>query len=140
MGQIYNPQRPGKERDHLIKMILYAIDAMETTSIESMEYKDLSTFIFLSAKSVLQTIERTAVAWEKRDYWLKADRFRQEWNWLETGIPELEKTIMNEEWNSVQLIVAGFRDELELVDLPKRKKSGEPWAGAYLKMLDIKSL
>ena len=32
-------------------------------------------------EAIDESIEQSVAAWEKRGYWLKADRFRQEWRW-----------------------------------------------------------
>ncbi|MBN1439584.1 MAG: hypothetical protein JW929_09260 [Anaerolineales bacterium] len=34
-------------------------------------------------QEIRESVNRTAEAWEKRDYWVKADAFRRQWSWVE---------------------------------------------------------
>jgi hypothetical protein len=40
--------------------------------------KDLVAFIVLSLQEINNTIDSSVEAWEKRGYWIKADRFRMD--------------------------------------------------------------
>ena len=42
---------------------------------------DLVAFIALALLEIDANIEKTVAPWEKRDYWVKADRFRMQWGW-----------------------------------------------------------
>ena len=43
--------------------------------------RDLAAFIAISLEKIFETVETSVVAWEKKGYWVKADRFRLEWEW-----------------------------------------------------------
>jgi len=95
------------------------------------ETRDLAAFIVLKLESIYQTIDLTVAAWEKRDYWVKADRFRLEWAWSGTLAEELREAILKEDWQMVALTSAKAGQKLNKVQLPKRHRLGEPWHGAW---------
>lgn len=51
--------------------------------LDGREERDLLTFLELCLGELVQSVEATATAWEKRGYWLKADRFRHDWAWAD---------------------------------------------------------
>jgi hypothetical protein len=45
------------------------------------ETKDMVAFIILALKEISSGIDQSVAAWEKRGYWVKADKYRLEWQW-----------------------------------------------------------
>ncbi len=43
--------------------------------------RDLAAYIGMALIEIGETIDISVQAWEKRGYWVKADRFRMEWEW-----------------------------------------------------------
>ncbi|MBC8503858.1 MAG: hypothetical protein ISR58_17350 [Anaerolineales bacterium] len=76
MSKVINPNRPGKERDCLRKAVALALREMMKSPEHDDNMRDMAAFIALSLEAISETIETTVTAWEKRDYWVKADRFR----------------------------------------------------------------
>ena len=86
MGRIINPETAGKERKQLSRAIIFAIrELMEQTtrnsSSDDEHTYDLAAFIVLALEEIHQGIDVSVAAWEKRGYWVKADRFRLDWEW-----------------------------------------------------------
>ena len=44
-----------------------------------------------SLREISESVNHTAEAWEKRDYWLKADAFRRQWAWVEKSMAGMKK-------------------------------------------------
>jgi hypothetical protein len=43
---------------------------------------DRQAFVLEQLDAVQHSLDRTAAAWEIRDYWLKVERLREKWSWL----------------------------------------------------------
>ena len=81
MSRVINTNGTGKERNTFTRGIVAALrELMKQKEPDAHSY-DLVAFIGLSLVAIDANIEQSVKAWEKRDYWVKADRFRMEWSW-----------------------------------------------------------
>ena len=60
-------------RNRLMKSIVLAIRELFKKSEFDDDSLDLISFIIVALNQINDTIEQSAVAWEKRNYWIKAD-------------------------------------------------------------------
>jgi hypothetical protein len=97
--------------------------------------RDLAAYIALALLEVHKTIETSVVAWEKKGYWVKADRFRMEWAWSETLGNQMREAVRNDDWATIALTVARVGGKLNGVDVPIRHRLGTPWEGAYRQLM-----
>jgi hypothetical protein len=93
--------------------------------------RDLAAFISMRLKSIYETIDLTVAAWEKRGYWVKADRFRLDWVWSGTLSQDLKDAIQAEDWQQVAVISAKAAQKLNNVQVSERHRLGKPWIGAW---------
>jgi hypothetical protein len=131
LGRVINPERPGIVRERLLKLLVIALEEYESLDGVSVQAKDIAAFIALTLEAISQTTESTASAWEKRDYWIKADRFRNEWIWVSRYGNRMQAAVLDGDYS---LVHATATDILELVNdiqVPKRHRLGTPWTGAY---------
>lgn len=135
MGRVYNPNRPGKERTKLLKVMKISIAELQNNPVDSEDYKDLSAFILLTAQAISRTIDTTTSAWEKRGYWLKADRFRNDWSWIESCSKSLDTKIHEVDWDSIINITESIQGNLREINVSKNHRYGQPWQGAYKKLI-----
>jgi hypothetical protein len=96
--------------------------------------RDLAAFIGWALLTVAATIDKTVEAWEKRDYWLKADRFRMEWRWTEQLGALMQAAVLAEEWGEVASVTAQVAGKLGKVEELKRTSVEKPWQGAWQRM------
>ena len=131
MTRIIKLDGVGKQRKKLTREVVLAIrELMRLDEVNTLT-RDLAAFIALNLDAIYQTIDLTVAAWEKRDYWVKADRFRMEWAWSGKLANEMSKAILNDDWQAVALISAEAAQKLNKVQVPKRHRLGEPWHGAW---------
>jgi hypothetical protein len=96
--------------------------------------RDLAAFIALALEGVAETIDSSVDAWEKRGYWLKADRFRMDWAWTEKHGKAMRTAVMADDWPSVAVTAAHVAEKLKDVNVPQRHRLGEPWRGAWKRL------
>ncbi len=131
MGRVINPESAGKRRTHLSKAIVLAIRELVKQTEPGPLSRDLAAYIARSAQEIGQTVDVSVTAWEKRGYWVKADRFRMDWEWAEILGKEMEKALKGEDWPQVALTAVKIAQKLSKVKVAERNRIGAPWVGAY---------
>jgi hypothetical protein len=103
---------------------------MQKTTVDD-QTRDLAAFIALALASIHETIDSSVAAWEKRGYWVKADRFRMDWAWADSLGAALRKALLLDDWANVAMVSAQIMQKLKDVVVPKRNQIGTPWIGAW---------
>jgi hypothetical protein len=114
-----------------------ALREMASQSTDSAATRDLAAFIVLTLEAVADTVERSVAPWEKRGYWLKADRFRLDWDWPARLATELSAALVADEWGEIARICAQIAGKLSGEKVPQRHRVGTPWVGAWDKFQQI---
>ena len=134
MGRVINPEGVGKERTQLMRSVVLALRELMQQSAIDQKTRDLAAFLALALLAIDQTVDVSVAAWEKRDYWLKADRFRMEWAWAGRLGENLRKAVLAEDWPQVAQIAATVAEKVKQTDVPKRHGLNTPWDGAWEKL------
>jgi hypothetical protein len=135
LSNLINPDNSGKRRERYLKATVLAMRALVNKKKVDDEVRDLAAFIVLTLRQIDETIDETCKAWEKRDYWIKADRFRNDWFWTKSAASKLEQAVLENKWNLVPTVVKEMARQLQSVTPPKRDW-GTPWTGAYALLLE----
>ncbi|HUG33705.1 MAG TPA: hypothetical protein VMJ90_02965 [Anaerolineales bacterium] len=131
MSRLINPDSAGKDRTRLSKAIVLAVRELAKQTQVSEETKDLAAFIALALKQISAGIDASVAAWEKRDYWVKADRFRMEWMWTGQVAEKMKTAVLSDDWGSVAMLSAQIAQKFNKVVVSDNHRLGKPWAGAY---------
>ena len=131
MSRIINVESAGKERTRLLRCILLGIRELGQQNEVNETTRDLVAFISLSLQQVNGLIDVSVTAWEKRGYWLKADRFRMEWIWTVDIGKKLSDSLIIEDWAQIAGLIGKTAEKLKSIHVPKHHKLGKPWEGAW---------
>jgi len=131
MSPIINPESAGKERTQLTKAIVLAVRELAKQTEVTNEAKDLAAFIALALKSISEGIDVSVAAWEKRGYWVKADRFRMDWMWTGQYADKMKSAIIADDWGIVATTSAQIAQKFNKIVVSDNHRLGKPWAGAY---------
>ncbi len=131
MSRVINPDSAGKERTRLSKAIVLAVRELARQTEVSTEARDLAAFITLALVQIAAGIDVTVAAWEKRDYWVKADRFRMEWLWTGVLGEKMKQALLAEDWPQVAQVSVQVAGKLSKVQVAANHRLGKPWVGAY---------
>lgn len=134
MSRVINPESTGKERTQLSKGIVLAIRELAKKASPDAETRDLAAFIVLALTGIAAGIDSSVAAWEKRDYWVKADKFRMEWQWAGLYAEKMRQALLAEDWAAVALTMSQVAQKLAKVEVAAAHRLGKPWLGAYEKM------
>jgi hypothetical protein len=136
LGRLINPETAGKERTRLTKAVVLAIRELMRQSQPDDNTRDLAAFISLALEAVAGTIDLSVGAWEKRGYWVKADRFRMDWAWSSRLAGSMRQAVLTEDWLKVAQTTVQIAERLNAIQVPQNHRMGTPWVGAYRKMLE----
>ncbi len=139
MGRVVNPESSGKERTKLTKSIVKAIRELMSQSKPDQNTRDLTAFIVLGLAEIYNTVDISVLAWEKRGYWVKADRFRLDWEWTSQYSSQMKEALMGDDWAQVAMIAAKTAQKFNNIKIPVKNRIGEPWIGAYQSLLKQKN-
>jgi hypothetical protein len=131
MGRVMNPDSAGKERTQLTKGIVLAIRELAKQSEPGPEFRDLAAFISLALAQISEGIDVSVAAWEKRGYWVKADKFRMEWLWTGQYADKMKTALFAEDWAAVAMVMTQAAQKLVKAQVPTGHRLGRPWVGAW---------
>ena len=129
MSKIYSPDSAGKDRTRLSKTIVLALrELMKQTEPDEVT-RDITAYLIVSLEEIAGNIDASVSAWEKRGYWVKADRFRLEWEWASVIASELRTALAGEDWGTIARLAVKIAQKLNNVVVPARHRMGTPWVG-----------
>ncbi|MGD0002898.1 MAG: hypothetical protein ABSE06_01570 [Anaerolineaceae bacterium] len=131
MSRIINTEGAGKERNRLSRCIVLSLRELMRQSQPDDKSRDLAAFIALALLSISDTVEASVLAWEKKGYWVKADRYRMEWSWTERFGKQMKQAVFHEDWPMVAQVSVQVAQKLMSVEVPLRNRLGTPWVGAW---------
>ncbi len=130
MSRIINSESAGKDRTRLSKAVVLAIRELARQAEPGPEARDLAAFISLALAVIAQTIDVSVAAWEKRGYWVKADKFRMDWAWSGQLAEKMQAALQEDDWAGVAQSAAQIAQKLSKVN-PAGNRVGKPWVGAW---------
>ena len=131
MSRMINPDSAGKERTRLTKAIVIAIRELVKQAEPNTEARNLAAFIALALQTIAEGIDVSVAAWEKRNYWVKADRFRMEWAWAGQVGEKMKAAVLSDDWANVAILSAQIGQKLNKIKVSEKHKMGRPWVGAW---------
>jgi hypothetical protein len=95
------------------------------------EAKDLTAFLVFNLRSIGETIEESARAWDDRDYWKKAEKLRADWRWARSAADDLEALALDGRWTEVPPALIALVPRFQTVTVTQPTRNADWWAGAY---------
>lgn len=128
---IKNQESGTTMRNRLSRGIVLAIRLLMEQGAPDDDSLDKIAFVVLALNKIAESVDASATAWEKRDYWVKADAFRMEWEWVLDSSERLKDALLAKDWAQIasELILVG--QKLNKVQISPKNRIGEPWIGAY---------
>jgi hypothetical protein len=131
MSRIIEPEGGASFRNKLLKSISITILALTSQVDVNDETKDMLSFIILCMQRIIETIDVAVNAWEKRGYWLKADHFRLEWEWVRENEKELREALFTENWLVISQQLSKTVSKVNNIKISDKSKKAVLWSGAY---------
>src|SRR5690349_7449590 len=117
-----------------MKAIVLCIRQLAKQSAVSYESKEQVAFIVLALQTISEGIDASVAAREKRDYWVKADKFRMEWMWTGQTAQKSKNALLKDDWATVAQLLPQLAQKFSKVIVSDNHRLGTPWVGAYKKL------
>jgi hypothetical protein len=128
---VINPDSAGKDRARLSKAIVLAVRELAKQKDVTDEARDLAAFISLALRTISDGIDVSVLAWEKRGYWVKADRFRMDWMWAGQYADKIKLAIFTDDWGTIAMTIPQIAQKLGKIEVSNKHRLGKPWEGAF---------
>ncbi len=134
----YADGTPNQQRNSLRRAIAEVLRRMSSKPNVDAEVKDMVAFIVFSLREIAASVDKSAAAWEKRDYYLKADAFRRDWAWVELAADHLHATLREERWADLPVELAQITPRFSDVRVTQLTRPTTLWQGCYKRLLQLR--
>lgn len=131
MARIVKSSTPGKEREKLSKAIVVTIRDFMRQKAPDKSTKDMVAFVILALREISAGIDQSVTAWEKRGYWVKADKYRMEWQWTGSMANNLKGAFSVEDWATIAGYFVEIMEKFSNIKVSNKHRMGKPWQNAY---------
>ncbi len=83
MGRVINTDSTGKRRNQHMRTAAEILRRLSQKNGIDAEVKDMVATLVFCFREIDEGIEQSTIAWEKRDYWMKAEDFRRRWRGIQ---------------------------------------------------------
>ena len=135
MSRIINLNNPGKVRNRNQRTIAEVLRHFAAKSELDEESKDMAALLVYALREIFASAEQTANAWEKRGYWMKADRFLRQWEWSKGSSANLEDVIRNDAWDLLPQLLSELIPRTADIRVKNITRPPSTWRGAYQRLM-----
>jgi hypothetical protein len=135
---IINTDNPGKRRNALMRSSAELLRHLMLQNAITADTKDMLAQLVYCLREIEEGIDESAKAWEKRDYWMKAEEFRNNWMWAGSTADELARLIYEEKWVFLPPLLVRLSPKFADINITKFTRDESLWRGAYLRLMSEK--
>lgn len=140
MGRVINTNNPGKLRNRNRRTIAELLRRLGEKQKIDREAKDMAAAIVIALVEIGDGVQQTAEAWEKRDYWMKAERFLRDWAWAKEAAANLDDVIRHEAWDLLPGLLIELFPYFSDVKINRYTRKADEWQGKYDQLLQQEPL
>lgn len=101
------------------------------------DVKDMAAAIVLALKEIDDGLTVTMAAWEKRGYWMKSEKFYQEWSWSKEAAANLDDVVRHEAWDLLPTLLLDLFPRFADVQIAKYTRKEDAWRGKHAELLAV---
>jgi hypothetical protein len=135
MSRVVNVDGPGKLRNQLMRTSAEVIRLLSQKTTLDEEACDMAALLVYCLREIDEGIDDSALAWEKRDYWVKAEQFRARWAWAGKAAAELDVVVVGGAWEQLPMILARLLPHFTEIKIVKLTRNSTLWRGAYQRLM-----
>ena len=130
MSRVINTANPGTERNRLRRTIAEILRHLMFKRSLDDETRDMAAALVYALRGIAETVEVTVEAWEKRNYFLKADRFRLEWEWA-LRQPPSARADRRGRWDRLPDELAALAPHFADIRISRMMRDASTWKASY---------
>jgi hypothetical protein len=135
MGRVINTNSPTKQRNSQRRLIAEMLQRMGQKGAIDGETKDMAAMMVFALRELYATAEIAATAWEKKGYWLKAERFVRDWEWTKPTAANIEDVVREEAWELLPQLLMEMMPRFNDLQIKSFTHPPTTWANAHQKLL-----
>ena len=134
MSKVINTNSPGTRRSQLRRTVAEILRQLMLKRELDEEAKDMAACVVFCLREISDTVETSTLAWEKRDYYVKADHFRRQWEWTLPAAQRLQTLILADDWEQLPQELASLAPYFSDIRVTKMTRSTDAWKSSYQRL------
>lgn len=135
MGRVINTDSTGKQRNQALRSVAELLRRLSQKTEFDDEAKDMVATLVFCFREIEDGIDSSAAAWEKRDYWMKADELRTRCDWVSRMKDQLQTIAFNENWDQLPPIFVKLLPYVSDIKITKMTRKEDLWMGNYARLM-----
>ncbi len=135
MSRVINPDSNGKQRNQLMRTVAEILRRLSQKSNIDDEVRDMVATLVFCFREIDEGIDQSAAAWEKRDYWVKAEEFRQRWSWAGDMSDQLKAMVYGNSWEQMPQMMLKLLPRVADIKITKLTRKESEWLGNYDRLM-----
>ncbi len=135
MSRIINVNDPTKIRNQNRRSIAEILRRLSQKPDVDAETKDMTATLVYLLREIGEGIEKSAEAWEKRDYWMKAERFVRDWEWVKETAVNIEDVIRHDAWDLLPELMVDLFPHFADIQIKTMTRHSDLWLGNYKQLM-----
>lgn len=140
MSRVINTNNPAKLRNQnrrtIAEMLKHIIERGEIDDTVI----DMAATIVFALIEIDAGVKVTVTAWEKRDYWMKAERFMRDWAWTMESAANLDDVLRHEAWDLLPGLLMELMPRFSDIAINQYMRKAVIWEGQYARLLSAEPL
>ncbi len=132
---IINTDSTGKQRNQAMRTGAEMLRRLSQKAEIDNEVKDMVAALIYALREIDEGIDSSAAAWEKRDYWMKADELRTRWEWTARMVDQLTPMVYEERWGDLPQMMVKLFPYFNDIKITKMTRKEDTWQGAHARLL-----
>jgi hypothetical protein len=139
MGRVINTDSTGKNRNQQMRTGAEILRRLTQKSEIDDDVKDMVAALVYALREIDEGIDSSAAAWEKRDYWMKADELRMRWDWTAGMADQLTTLVHEDRWNDLPTMMVKLFPYFNDIKITKMTRKEDAWQGAHMRLMREKA-
>jgi hypothetical protein len=135
MSRVINTDSAGKKRNQNMRTGAELLRHLSQKTAIDAEVKDMVAHLIFCLREIDEGIDSSAQAWEKRDYWMKAEEFRQRWHWTGDLADDLQSMVFADEWHRLPEMMVRLLPRFSDIKINKLMRKSALWSGSYDRLM-----
>ena len=135
MGRVIHTETPTQVRNRHRRTIAEMLRRLMEKSTLDTESKDMAATLVYLLRDIQEGVEQSITAWEKRGYWMKAERFMRDWEWTIEMAANIEDVIRHDALDLLPELLADLFPHFSDIQIKTMTRKPTEWQGNYAKLL-----
>lgn len=135
MSRVINTDSPGKRRNYARRSIAEILRHLMQKGAIDAEARDMAAMLVFLLAEIRATVMESVEAWEKRGYWMKAERFMRDWEWIPEAAANIDDVLRHEAWDLLPELLGELSLHFDDIQVKSMTRKKSDWQGAYAKLL-----